>query len=353
MKSWFTRYLFLNVPEDSEGYRKVVTSNFILLCTLVVLLFFTISNYAYGNASLYRGTLVLLIIYTTTLLLFQHEKELLIHIILCVLGIGILGLIYFNKGQQYVPNWSLVYCYILMVMYGYKKGAVLAVAYMSLVLMILLSGVGDTIDTITFIRFTSVALIMLFLCYITELLIDKTLNRLAKTQATLEKLSITDGLTQIYNRRYFDKMFKQELSTREAHELKLVLSMIDIDYFKLYNDQYGHQAGDLVLNEIAEVLKQNLNRVDGFAFRIGGEEFAVLFYASNNLEALTLIETIQSQIRSLKIEHAKSPISSYLTLSAGLVLIPSQVYVSEESAYKQCDALLYKAKANGRNQIAY
>jgi len=353
MKNWLNSYLFLDIPEDSRSYRQVVTSNFILLCTLGVLLFFTASNYIYGNTPLYYSTLGMLIAYASALVFLQKKKQLLIHCILFSVGVGILAVIFFNRGQQYVPNWSLIYCYILMVMYGHKKGGVIAITYLGVVLSMMLTWVGDTLDTLAFIRFTSVACIMLFLCYITELLIEKTLRRLSKTQSKLERLSTTDGLTMLYNRRYFDKIFKQELMSSTRSEQRLALAMLDIDYFKLYNDTYGHHAGDLALIKIAHLFKAKMQRANDYAFRIGGEEFAVLFYARNDDEAITFIEAIQSSVEALNIEHSESPISSYLTVSAGVYLLPPNNDMTEKDIYKQCDALLYQAKEKGRNRVVY
>lgn len=141
--------------------------------------------------------------------------------------------------------------------------------------------------------------------------------------------------------------------SRTRSEQRLAFAMLDIDYFKNYNDEYGHHAGDFALIQIAALFKKQMQRANDYAFRIGGEEFAVLYYAKNDEEAITFIETIQASVEALKIKNSESLVSDYLTVSAGFCLLPPRAEMSDKAIYKQCDTLLYKAKSNGRNQVAY
>ena len=125
---------------------------------------------------------------------------------------------------------------------------------------------------------------------------------------------------------------------------------MDVDYFKQYNDIYGHQKGDEILQLIALTLKNKLHRADDYCFRLGGEEFGLLFKSAKREDVLSFVESIRVAIEALHVEHSGSNVSQYVTVSIGLY----SVFVNEShhtsDIYKDADVLLYKAKENGRNQ---
>lgn len=169
----------------------------------------------------------------------------------------------------------------------------------------------------------------------------------------VEKISITDGLTDIYNRRHFDNLFPEVIKTsRRDNELVCFLIM-DVDHFKQYNDTYGHQMGDDVLISLATSLKNNLKRDDDYCFRLGGEEFGVLFKSDSKQKAEIIANDLRISIEDLKIEHKGNSVSSFVTVSMGLVCLRSQDQdiVNEDQVYKMADDLLYKAKESGRNKV--
>ena len=127
--------------------------------------------------------------------------------------------------------------------------------------------------------------------------------------------------------------------------------MLDVDYFKLYNDNYGHQQGDNVLSEIGKVLTSYCKRAGDFAFRLGGEEFGILFSELTKEEAQIYADAIRKAVENLKISHAKNFISSYVTISVGLLSINHNEKITEDEIYKKADDLLYKAKESGRNKV--
>lgn len=167
----------------------------------------------------------------------------------------------------------------------------------------------------------------------------------------IEKISITDGLTKLYNRRYFDQMFKQQLSLASRVSRKLVFCLLDIDHFKQYNDTYGHQMGDEALKKVASALKLSLKRETDMVFRLGGEEFGALFFVQKDLDAISTARKVREKIENLKLEHKKNSASPYVTVSMGLYLYKGGRDIKPEHIYKLCDDLLYKAKKKGRNQI--
>jgi len=167
----------------------------------------------------------------------------------------------------------------------------------------------------------------------------------------LEKLSITDGLTNIYNRRYFDEIFLKVINSAKRDKKIECFMLIDIDNFKLYNDTYGHQGGDEVLIQIASTLKSSLHRTDDYCFRLGGEEFGVLFKTDSKEKAIEFANKVKTNIENLQIEHKENSITKHITISAGLVCIKTNETINLNKIYKQTDDLLYKAKNSGRNRI--
>jgi len=167
----------------------------------------------------------------------------------------------------------------------------------------------------------------------------------------VEYLSITDELTQVYNRRYFNKVIEEELNKRKREDLYISFMMIDIDYFKRYNDTYGHQAGDQALKKISAVFRLNSKRSGDFIFRLGGEEFAILFTSNSNRKAFDFANSLKDEIENLKIEHKTSSVSTYITTSIGLINKKANEVENSAELYKLADEALYKAKRSGRNCI--
>jgi diguanylate cyclase (GGDEF)-like protein/PAS domain S-box-containing protein len=169
----------------------------------------------------------------------------------------------------------------------------------------------------------------------------------------IEEISITDELTGLYNRRYFNRVIVDEINRVKRDGKTMALMMIDVDYFKAYNDTYGHFQGDLALKSVAEVLLETVKRSGDFAFRIGGEEFAVIIHGVMHESAVALAELIRTTLLERKIEHAENPTLHYLSVSIGLVSCDADSIESEEHFYKAADDLLYRAKENGRNRVEH
>ncbi len=168
----------------------------------------------------------------------------------------------------------------------------------------------------------------------------------------IEEISITDGLTNIYNRRYFNDMFPKLINGAKRNNELLCFLIMDIDHFKQYNDTYGHQMGDEVLIKVAQTIKSSLNRADDYCFRLGGEEFGIIFKTDNKKKALEFSQTIRKNIEELKIEHKTSSCSNFVTASLGLVCKEANNIIDEDEIYSQADKLLYKSKESGRNKVS-
>lgn len=165
--------------------------------------------------------------------------------------------------------------------------------------------------------------------------------------------SITDSLTGLANRGYFDEALKNEFSRLMRTEGILSLIMLDIDYFKKFNDSYGHLAGDQCLQTIATTLKTIARRGSDIVARYGGEEFIVILPDTDENGAKSRGEEIRKAIEALAIPHIVSNVSKYVTISGGIVTVYPADFESPEEVLKLVDDALYSAKAKGRNRCVY
>ncbi|MBP2630158.1 MAG: diguanylate cyclase response regulator [Firmicutes bacterium] len=174
---------------------------------------------------------------------------------------------------------------------------------------------------------------------------------LKKYNDFLEKLSFIDELTGLFNRRYLDKVLKKEW--RYALRTGEILSMllIDIDFFKGYNDCYGHLEGDKCLEKVATVLKNSVLRSRDVVTRYGGEEFIIILPATPQAGAIKVAKRLQEQLALLKVEHQGSEVSDYVTLSIGTASVDSRDFINEKGIIEMADFALYQAKKQGRNRI--
>ena len=174
--------------------------------------------------------------------------------------------------------------------------------------------------------------------------------KLKQANNTLEQLAHTDGLTQIANRRYFDNYLSKEWQRLGREKKYLSLILLDIDYFKFYNDFYGHQAGDQCLIAITQAIKHTLKRPADLVARYGGEEFVVILPNTNQKGVINIAQNIQQTIRTLGIVHQKSQVSNIITLSMGMTSIIPDSKTSPAQLIAQADKALYIAKQQGRNR---
>jgi diguanylate cyclase (GGDEF)-like protein len=168
----------------------------------------------------------------------------------------------------------------------------------------------------------------------------------------LQRVAYSDSVTAIANRRRFDQHLRQEWQRLARDREPLSLILCDIDYFKRYNDHYGHQAGDFCLKEIAQAMDRIMKRASDLVARYGGEEFAIILPNVRLKGAIHIARLIQMEIRHLEIPHAQSSVSPNVTLSLGISSqIPNLEY-QPESLITAADRALYQAKAQGRNTYA-
>lgn len=185
-----------------------------------------------------------------------------------------------------------------------------------------------------------------------QLELEKSYRELQRKNKVISRLAYFDGLTKVYNRRHFDEVMESEWERFLRNKINFAILLIDIDYFKMYNDTYGHQPGDKCLRKVASTIKKSASRANDFAARYGGEEFVV--FLSDNItlyKAKEIANKICNDVRELKLPHKSSKASDCVSVSIG---VSSTNGLSEAKSYKKvlkmADEALYRAKENGRNR---
>ncbi|HEY9762995.1 MAG TPA: diguanylate cyclase [Trichocoleus sp.] len=175
---------------------------------------------------------------------------------------------------------------------------------------------------------------------------------LTEANEQLKKMAFLDGLTQVANRRRFEQYLQQEWRRLTREQAPLSLIMCDIDYFKNFNDVYGHQAGDSCLRRVARALSRTIKRPADLVARYGGEEFAVILPGTDLAGAEKVAEDIRIAVRSRRIPHAGSQVESFVTLSLGVASCVPTTASFPETLIHRADTALYQAKKEGRDQVA-
>lgn len=166
----------------------------------------------------------------------------------------------------------------------------------------------------------------------------------------MRKLVFLDGLTGVFNRRYFDQQLVMEMARAVRNQSALSLIMLDVDYFKRYNDQYGHQAGDDCLRHIAATLKAGLRRPADLVARYGGEEFACILPETDFNDAMVMAHELEQRVRAQAIAHQDSDTAPVVTISLGVAGRQAGTPGDADALLAAADAQLYKAKNAGRGR---
>lgn len=198
------------------------------------------------------------------------------------------------------------------------------------------------------VAYRNTILILIFL--VSLIVFFWVLRRIISSEEELHKLSTTDGLTGISNRRCFDQRLSMELKRGKRTKKPISLLLIDIDYFKKYNDTYGHQIGDDCLKNIATEINNIAHRATDFAARYGGEEFVIILTNTDEAGAKLIANQLIGNIRALKIPHTASEIESFVTISIGIATTSPSKDIEPSQLIKAADSALYSAKEGGRNR---
>ncbi|MGD1862853.1 MAG: diguanylate cyclase [Leptolyngbyaceae cyanobacterium] len=176
-------------------------------------------------------------------------------------------------------------------------------------------------------------------------------HNLTRANRKLQRFAYLDGLTRVANRRRFEQFLSQEWRRLSREQAEVALIMADIDYFKAYNDIYGHQAGDDCLRRVASILRSAIKRPADMVARYGGEEFVVVLPKTNVEGAETVAEQIRSMVHQAQIPHQGSQVSKFVTMSLGVAVMLPHPLKRLEDLVKFADEALYQAKADGRDRV--
>jgi diguanylate cyclase (GGDEF)-like protein len=179
---------------------------------------------------------------------------------------------------------------------------------------------------------------------------ERTLE-LEKANKELLRLSNMDGLTQIYNRRYFDNALCTEMNRLQRTATPISVLICDIDFFKNFNDTYGHLAGDDCIRSVAYTIQKHCRRISDITARYGGEEFGVILPNTSSNEAISIAESIRQGVEQAKIPHRTSTIKDIVTLSIGLASIIPDHHTTPSTIIALADKALYESKHSGRNRV--
>ena len=175
-------------------------------------------------------------------------------------------------------------------------------------------------------------------------------KKLKLANKKLENASYTDSLTSLHNRRYFNFIYDKELKRAKRENKFITFMMLDIDFFKQYNDTYGHIEGDYALKSVAKVLQDLLKRPSDYVFRLGGEEFGVLLSDTDEKNSSLIAQNICDSVRAREIKHEGSKVNEFLTISVGVVCCIADQSLDEEYLITRADEMLYEAKNSGRDK---
>jgi len=179
--------------------------------------------------------------------------------------------------------------------------------------------------------------------------LNAKVKELEEAHERLRQLAITDGLTGLFNHRYFKEHLEQELYRASRHHSEVSLIMIDIDYFKRYNDTFGHPAGDALLRAVARILKDNIRKID-IAARYGGEEFTLVLADTAKAAASMVAEKMRRMVETNAFEGLPSHQDGHITISLGVATFPLDA-TNPNDLIAMADQRLYQAKQRGRNQV--
>ncbi|PXX38885.1 diguanylate cyclase (GGDEF)-like protein [Aquitalea magnusonii] len=187
--------------------------------------------------------------------------------------------------------------------------------------------------------------------YLLALELQRDHRQLQQGFKYLQQISTVDGLTGLFNRRYFDQQLHAFWERRLQQQEDIALLFVDVDYFKFYNDSQGHQMGDETLIKVAQVISRHASARQGCAARYGGEEFVLLLRGCNLSQTMALAEQIRSEVEALALPHPSSGCSTVVTISIGIALAHASINQQPDWLVSTADAAVYQAKRQGRNQV--
>ena len=369
MKPKFKELLFASFEykEYNPEQTKILLLNAMFFITIAINIIFMIINVFIAHTYLMFFVNLFIVSFLGYALYILREKnkyDIASYIGNAILFISFLSIVILKHSESYSMIWTFFFAPFAILTLGARKGLMLSIVFMTIVLAISYTGL-NTWDNgrwnlETFFRMSVALTVMMYVIYAIQNNNEKANMKIEKLRQKekiqlqlLKKLSITDTLTTLYNRRFFEEIFPRQLLRAQSNKEFLTYFTLDLDYFKQYNDTYGHQKGDWALKQVSEVLKDVFSKSDDYIFRVGGEEFAGIFLEEEEAHTHTLISQILERLEERQIEHKGNPIEGILTASIGVYIKHPDLELGHQEIYRLADEALYDAKEKGRNQIVY
>lgn len=349
---------------DHVSYRRVLIINSILIVTTFAFLSFSfISIFLIQDYNIAVLDFVAALISITSLIILKKNHNIANAAKLATFNLFLFSLtfIYINGNDHFSLIWTISLPIFATFANGKRIGLIISLLFYALLFSLAFVNIGVWSHgewiLLDWMRLVAASLMLTFAMYMNEQALeesDKKLELVRKQEKDLLRVlhskSITDELTKLYNRRYFYDMIPKLTTLAKRKRQYITFFILDIDYFKNYNDYYGHANGDKVLVEIAQVIKNHIQRDDDFVFRLGGEEFAGIVISDDKEKTHEWIKKLCPLIEKQEIEHIESYASDFITASVGIATVsPSQKY-DIDKLYNFADQALYCAKNNGRNR---
>jgi len=332
--------------------RRTIAAELITLFAYIIAITVTILAYIQENRTLFYTNLTLLCLITIATVVFIRKNiHWVANILLIIMSVGIIWGTYINNGRDNVFYWGFLSVTFMMISFGHKKGLIAAAIFYAFLYAIMFQFIGDSLSISGYVRFVVVSVMIVLTSFFYEYSISSTFDQLNSLNEKLTLMTKIDSLTGLYNRRYFDEIFETQCKIAKRSHRLFVFAMIDVDFFKLFNDTYGHLSGDEVLKTIAQTIQGNLKRADDYAFRLGGEEFGLCFSVEHERDAHLLLEELRQSIENLKIANIHNTNAPYVTVSIGFYVLKPHMSYDRDTIYKASDDALYEAKHRGRNRV--
>jgi len=250
--------------------------------------------------------------------------------------------------------WAVLPYFLSMFLLGMKGGRIIGFVYLAGSIAAVFTRLSVLDASIALVNQVSIGMANIF-AFVLAVYYEKARSEnekeLLMKNREIEIMSHHDGLTGLFNRRFFDHALYQEFHRAKREHQPLALIILDIDFFKSYNDALGHLQGDSCLGEVAEAINASITRSTDTATRYGGEEFAVLLPNTDMKGAMTVAERIRVKMETKAIPHPLSSVSSNITLSLGVAQLSQEEDWEQNDLIRRADRALYASKAGGRNRI--
>ncbi len=352
----------MDIDTSHKDFRQLVMSNFSYVSTILIFIVFSCINlYFFDNikAGLVEIFLILPSLYGYLKLRVDHNIEKSAFYATSLLFISLLVVLFIFNFDQYIIVWALLFPFVAITLVGKEKGLIFIIIFN---LIVYIGAYYFWYDSgmvmISYVRFVMVSLIISILVYFSEVSISSFFETQKKLNESLIErvkeakiLSITDSLTKLYNKRHFDTIICEEFNRAKRAKEPFVLAIVDIDNFKSYNDTYGHDMGNEALEKVGFILNQQTSRSGDYAFRIGGEEFAIILQSSFSEDIYAHLDNLREKIQLEKIDHINNKPFGTLTISIGAISVNNYEAIGITDVYKKADKNLYIMKNNGRNRV--